>query len=69
MEKNEIKKALYREKPIARFIMIRQGNAYYCTTLKDGSTIPFIIPITDMGDADFSARMDAKLLNRWIEQE
>ena len=26
----------------------------------------FEIPVSDMGDADFGAVMEAKLLNRWI---
>ena len=28
--------------------------------------VHFEIPVNDMGDADFTARMDAKLLCRWL---
>jgi len=61
----EIKKNLYKEKPKATFEFIRKGDAYY-TTCTGGETVVFKIPVTDMGDADFCAEMDAKLLARWI---
>lgn len=66
MELNEIKKILYKEKPVASFSHIRKGSAYYSTTLIDGTQIRFEIPVIDMGDADFNYNMDAKLLIRWI---
>lgn len=65
MELNEIKKALYRQKPKAEFKYIRQGNAYYYADLDD-NRIQFEIPVVDMGDADFGRTEDAKLLIRWI---
>ena len=64
--KNEIKKALYKEKPIAKFQMIRMGSAYYKTETSLGD-VNFVIPTNDMGEADFLPEMDAKLLIRWIE--
>jgi hypothetical protein len=71
MEKNDIKKALYKQNPIASFKMIRKGVAYYTTSIKDDSEeimrrVSFEIPVEDMGDADFLLTMDGKLLNRWI---
>ena len=66
MEKNEIKKALYKHNPIAYFKFIRKGVAYYETMLYNEIEIRFEIPISDMGDADFHRQMDSKLLNRWI---
>ena len=70
MEKNEIKKALYKQKPTADFQYIRKGKAYYSTTIEDaelGSVfVQFEIPVEDMGDADFLVNMEAKLLQRWI---
>lgn len=66
MEKNEIKKALYKQNPKAVLDYIRKGNAYYFTVLEDGTKINFEVPVNDMGDADFLAHMDSKLLNRWI---
>lgn len=60
-----IKKELYKNKPKANFKYIRKGVAYYYADLDD-VRVQFEIPVTDMGDADFAATMDAKLLNRWI---
>lgn len=65
INKLEIKKALYKEKTQAHLAYIRKGVAYYYTDLKD-IRVYFDIPISDMGDADFGASMEAKLLNRWI---
>lgn len=67
MTKNEIKKALYRQKPIAEFYMIRKGVAYYETHLDDLYALTFEIPVNDMGDADLLPKMDAKLLIRWLK--
>lgn len=66
MDKNEIKKALYRQKPTAFFNYIRKGVAYYHTEL-DGENLWFEIPVDDMGDADFGSTMEAKLLIRWVQ--
>ena len=66
MDKNEIKKALYRQKPTAFFNYIRKGVAYYHTEL-DGENLRFEIPVDDMGDADFGSTMEAKLLIRWVQ--
>jgi hypothetical protein len=70
MEKNEIKKALYKQNPKAQFDYIRKGNAYYNTVVEDADSgsvfVKFEIPVDDMGDADFFAEMESKLLQRWI---
>lgn len=73
MNKTEIKKALYKQKPIAEFTHIKSGIAYYRTIVLLGSEkikynqqVFFEIPVNDMGDASFTTEMDAKLLNRWI---
>ena len=66
MELNDIKKALYKQNPKAVLDYIRKGVAYYWTSLEDGTKITFVIPISDMGDADFLGHMDSKVLNRWI---
>jgi hypothetical protein len=68
MTTNEIKKALYIQKPDAFFEYIRKGNAYYKTNLLDvdGTEVIFEIPVTDMGEADFKRTMPAQELNRWI---
>lgn len=61
----EIKKELYKQKPIAVFEKIRKGLAYYSTIL-NGQTIYFEIPVDDMGDGEFLREIPAQLLNRWI---
>ncbi len=66
MDKDEIKKALYRQKPIARITMIRKGTAHYSAILDDETEIRFEVPVNDMGDADFFPTMDAKLLIRYL---
>ena len=69
MEKNEIKKALYKQNPKAEFKFIRKEVAYYLTIIESESEpveIRFEVPVSDMGDADFESTMDAKLLIRWI---
>lgn len=66
MEKNEIKKALYRQKPTAFFNYIRKGSAYYHAEV-DGKNVWFEVPVNDMGDADFGATMQAHLLIRWVQ--
>jgi hypothetical protein len=70
MEKNEIKKLLYKQNPKANLLYIRKGNAYYDSTIEDvdrGTVfIKFEVPIVDIGDADFFNVMEAKHLIRWI---
>lgn len=61
----EIKKNLYKQKPVASLRYIRKGTAYYYADLEE-QRVEFEIPINDMGDADFLPRMDAKLLGRWL---
>lgn len=45
MEKNEIKKGLYKENPKASLEFIRKGIAYYFTVLNENK-ITFEIPIS-----------------------
>lgn len=70
MEKNEIKKLLYKQNPKATLSYIRNGNAFYSSTVEDitkgRKSITFEIPIVDMGNADFFPEMEAKFLIRWI---
>ena len=66
MKTNEIKKALYRQKPQADLLYIRNQKAFYEAQLSN-QKIFFEIPVSDMGDADFLPKMDAKLLIRWIQ--
>lgn len=66
MEKNEIKKAVYKQNPKANLKFIRKSVAYYNATIDDSILITFEVPTDDMGDADFFNEMDAKLLLRWL---
>lgn len=68
MEKNKIKKALYKEKPEANFMFIRKKFAYYYADLND-IRVHFQVPVDDMGDADFGFRMEAKHMIRWIVEK
>lgn len=65
LNKNEIKKLLYKQNPMGEFKFIRKGVAYY-TTVVDGLQISFEVPVDDMGDADFGKEIEAKLLIRWL---
>jgi hypothetical protein len=73
MDRNEIKKALYKQNPKAEFKFIRKGSAYYLTVIESDKYEPieinFEVPVVDMGDADFEIFMDAKYLIRWIKSE
>ena len=69
MELNEIKKVLYKEKPIA----VRYGESlffktYLYTTQSSLGKIKFSVPISDMGEKLFEEKIPAQLLIRWIEQ-
>ena len=73
MTKNEIKKKLYLQKPVAKLLYIRKGLAYYDAVVRindesvlEYKTVFFEIPVSDMGDADFLPEMESSLLLRWI---
>ena len=74
MEINEIKKALYREKPIAKKTAQIMGlvdppimlHAEYKCKLKDGTTVIFAVPRKEMGEKPFDDEVPAQLLIRWM---
>lgn len=71
MEKNEIKKVLYREKPIAKLtqrngIIGRKGAIFYEAELSNGTLILFDVVVSDLGDADLLMEMPAQLLIRYL---
>lgn len=75
MTLTEIKKALYKERPEAKFLHARKSNlgvflVYGCTIGADGSTpnLFFEIPATELGDGLFLNTMAAQLLIRYIIQ-
>lgn len=65
MTNTEIKKSLLKNNPEARLSYIRKGSAFYYADLPE-QRVYFLIPVDDMGDADFGAAMDSKSLLRWI---
>lgn len=73
MTKTEVKKYLYKRKPNAGLMYIRQGHAYYrsgfCTdedNIETWVSTYFKIPVSDMGSTDFLPTMPAQTLNRWL---
>jgi len=70
MEKNEIKKKLYKQKPTAIFSKIQSGMAYYYTSIDkltdQERTVVFEIPVSDMGNTPFEVSMSSQLLIRWV---
>lgn len=80
MEKNEIKKALYKQSPEAIFQYARKDGLFYEAVIGNdqqtelfGENVPrelkiikFLVPLSDIGDATFEAKEQAKLLIRYI---
>lgn len=72
MNTNEIKKALYKEKPTAKIdylhgeIVVRGGIVKYKALLQDGTEVGFDVKVSEMGDADLLLEMPAQLLIRYI---
>lgn len=77
MNLNDIKKALYREKPIATIIDdgvtgTRGSSAITIVTYKaklSFCTVEFCVPTHEMGIERFKNEEPAHLLIRWIEQD
>lgn len=75
MKKNEIKNALYKEKPIAKRTArqtkentLTDVDPYdrYITCLQNGETAVFIIPHNEQGENLFNETEPAQLLIRWL---
>ena len=66
MEQNEIKKALYREKPLAIFVSADKATLTYTCFIKEVYQLYFCIPHSDIGDAKFGTSMPAQQLIRWL---
>lgn len=65
MEKNDIKKTLYRKNPTAYFSSVSKTGAMYYVNIEE-ECIWFNVPLDDLGDATFFADMQAKLLIRYL---
>lgn len=66
MTLTEIKKELYKQNPDADFILADKEHLYYECSLKSGQVLFFWVPVKDIGDGKFNARMAAKHLIRYI---
>ena len=68
MTTNEIKKALYKNKPIAylKASESSEDKYVYYAQLLNSEVVRFDIPLTDMGNEKFTVTMPAQLLIRWI---
>ena len=71
MTKNEIEKALYKEKPIAikgiAGVDLEGKNIYtYKTKLQNGVEVSFVIREDEYDEDKFTNSMPAQLLRRWI---
>lgn len=78
MEINEIKKSLYREKPVANIEQIKKDGIFYSCkfnvvveTLESRKRVVnmdvfFCVPLDDIGEAIFLNEMPAQLLIRYL---
>ena len=63
---NEIKKELYRQKPIAKRTAEYPAFHSYQAELEDSKLVIFDVPLDEMGDTIFEEEMPAQLLIRWM---
>ena len=64
---NEIKKALYKEKPIAEISSVsKSGIVYVCYSGELQKPLAFLVPLNDIGDVLFAKEMNAQLLIRYL---
>lgn len=75
MDTNEVKKALYRERPTAQFRQFINGVAHYRAIIDRGPNfnadvmVLFEVPVDDMGTTIFDRDMPAQLLIRWLVKD
>lgn len=66
MNLTEIKKALYKEKPIATLKERTKAGLHYEAVCTEG-IVEFVIPYDEVGEDLFTGTMEAQLLIRWIK--
>lgn len=73
MTLTEIKKGLYKQKPIASFIKATKSGLMYSATFKRDvnvlggwESVDFLVPLSDIGDATFGNGVESQLLIRYI---
>lgn len=71
MTTTEIKKLLYKKEHTASLVRIKKGLIYHCTILHPDKDLVgllvFKVPYDDIGDAEFSLEMEAKLLICYLQ--
>lgn len=70
MDKNEIKKELYKQKPEAKLYRVNKSGIIYKLLLETSEGfehLTFLIPLGDMGDVTFEETEQAQLLIRWLQ--
>lgn len=65
MERNEVVKMVYKNKPTATLMYIRKGKAFYKASIEQNDIL-FEVPVDDMGEADFTNEMESQFLLRWV---
>ena len=72
MTTTEVKKALYKQKPIANYVGYEDESLIYEASLNDGTVIHFEIPYEESRTEDniaiFQKEEPAQLLIRWIKK-
>jgi hypothetical protein len=65
MERNTAKKLIYKNKPVADKSFEDEASVHYMAVI--GKTaFNFVVPKSDMGDAEFLDVMESHLLLRWL---
>lgn len=65
MSKDEIKKLLYKTKPIAKIESVSKKGIHYECEIPE-TILHFIVPLDDIGDGTFGVELQAHLLIRYI---
>lgn len=69
MTLNEIKKSLYKQKPIAHKLHTGPFNYEYYCILDNKERVYFSVPMTEMGQYVFQEQEPAQHLIRWIKHK
>jgi len=70
MELNEIKKALYKQNPVAELESVNNDGLFYITSLSledmPKYVVMFRVPLIELGETVWHKDIEAKLLIRYI---
>lgn len=66
-ETDEVKKDLYKEKPLAKIIRVNKDGIHYKThVLSNAYDVYFTVPLNEIGDAKWDSQMPSQLLLRYM---